>query len=99
LSVRSPVEDSYSISLVGLVTPRRGGNLLTLHRPQTGHVLYSGTIGADGTFVLKARQWPGLAAVDISGRVDDGKIEPSVALSAPVVAKALNPKREKAQDL
>ena len=98
LTVRSPVEDTYSVSLVGLVTPGRGGNLITLHRPQSGEMMYAGTVDAEGRFVLKARDWPGLAAVEISGRIVDGKIEAAVALSATVVATAKVPKRAIARD-
>jgi len=98
LTVRSPVEDTYSVSLVGLVTPGRDGNLITLHRPQSGEVMYAGTVDAEGWFVLKARDWPGLAAVEISGRIVDGKIEAAVALSATVVAKAKVPKRAGSQN-
>ena len=97
LLVRSPVEETYSLALVGLATPGRSGSLLTLHRPQTGHVLYEGNIGTDGQFTLKARAWPGLAAVEISGRVADGKIEAAVALSATVVTKAMTPKQATAE--
>ncbi len=93
LTVQSPVEDTYSLSLVGLVTPAREGNLITLHRPQSGEIMYAGAVDAEGRFDLRARDWPGLAAVEIGGRIVDGRIEAAVALSAVTVAKAKIPGR------
>jgi hypothetical protein len=90
---KHPFENAYALSAIGLATPGQRGIRLTLHRAESGAVLYSGSVSTDGLLVLKARNWPGLAAVDIKGRVQAGRVMVTTAKSAVVVRKAWTPKR------
>jgi hypothetical protein len=90
---KRPFENAYALSAIGLGTPMRGGVRLTLHRASSGMIMYSGQVAADGTVELRARNYPGLAAVEFSGRVDAGKVELRSAKSAAVVREAKKPKR------
>jgi hypothetical protein len=87
------LEDGYALSAVGLGTPTRAGVRLTVHRAESGKILYSGLVAADGTLELKARKHPGLAAVAISARVEVGRVEVKSAKSAALVREARVPKR------
>lgn len=89
---RHPIEPTYSLSAIGLATPTRGGVRLTVHRAGSGRVLYAGVIDRDGNAQLQARDHPGLAAVDIRGRVGEGGAEVLSARSAVLAQKARSPK-------
>lgn len=86
------VAEGYALSAFGLGTPRQAGVRLTVHRADSGTILYAGLVAADGTLELKARNHPGLAAVVISARVDAGRVEFTTAKSAALVPKARVPK-------
>ena len=66
---RSRLENAYALSAIGLGTPTRSGVRLTVHRADSGTILYSGMVAPDGALDLRARDQPGLAAVAISARV------------------------------
>jgi hypothetical protein len=87
------LEDGYALSAVGLGSPTRAGVRLTVHRAESGKILYSGLVAADGALELKARNHPGLAAVAISARVEAGRVEVKTAKSATLVREARTPKR------
>ena len=90
---RSPVENAYALSAVGLGTPTRAGVRLTVHRADSGKILYSGLVAPDGALELKARNQPGLAAVAVKARVESGRVAVGTAKSAVVVREARTPKR------
>lgn len=87
------LETGYALSAVGLGTPTRAGVRLTVHRADSGKILYLGLVAADGALELKARNHPGLAAVAISARIEAGRVEIKTAKSAVVVREARTPKR------
>jgi hypothetical protein len=89
---RRRLENAYSLSAIGLGTPTRAGVRLTVHRADSGTILYSGMVAPDGTLDLHARDQPGLAAVAISARVQAGVAEVRTANSAALVPKARTPK-------
>lgn len=86
------LEPGFALSAVGLGTPSRAGVRLTVHRADSGTILYSGLVAPDGAVELKARNHPGLAAVAISAQVAAGRVQVKTAKSAALVAKARNPK-------
>jgi hypothetical protein len=86
------LENAYALSAFGLGTPTRAGVRVTVHRAESGAILYSGVAARDGTVELSARDQPGLAAVALSGRVEDGRVEVTNAKSAIVVRQARTPK-------
>lgn len=90
------LEEGYALSALGLGTPRQAGVRLTVHRAESGTILYTGLVAADGTLELKARNQPGLAAVAISARVEAGRVEFKTAKSAALVPKAKTPKQSPA---
>lgn len=87
---RHPITDSLAVSAVGLVTPRRGADLLTIHRFTSGHTLYSGTLTGDEAAV-KATKHPGLAAVDVQVGVRQGAWKVASGLSSSIVREARKP--------
>jgi hypothetical protein len=90
---KSPVENAYSLSAVGLGTPTRAGVRLTVHRADSGKMLYSGLVAPDGALELLARNQPGLAAVAVKARVEAGRVAVTTAKSAVIVREARTPKR------
>jgi hypothetical protein len=60
----------------------RGGSRLTLHRAETGAIVYAGAVGADGSLDLQARSRPGVPAVEIKLQVGAGAVEVATARSA-----------------
>jgi hypothetical protein len=86
-------ENAYALAAIGLGTPMRGGTRLTLHRPETGAIVYVGTVGAGGSLELKARSRPGVPAVDIKLRVEAGAVEVATARSAVRSRETRAPKR------
>jgi hypothetical protein len=86
-------DNAYSLALIGLGTPMRGGSRLTLHRAKTGVIVYSGIVGADGSLDLQARSRPGLSAVEIRLRVDAGAVEVAAARSAVRARETRAPRR------
>lgn len=95
LLLKSEFDESYALSLVGLVTPSsRGQYRISLHRPENGEIMYFGTAEADGSFELVARAWPGLAPVDVKGRATPGGLEIATAKSAVNVLPAKVPRAE-----
>jgi hypothetical protein len=89
---RRRLENAYSLSAIGLGTPTRSGVRLTVHRADSGTILYSGMVAPDGALDLRARNHPGLAAVAISARVQAGVAEVATAKSAALVREARTPK-------
>jgi hypothetical protein len=89
---RSRLENAYSLSAIGLGTPTRSGVRLTVHRADSGTILYSGMVAPDGALDLRARNHPGMAAVAISARVQAGVAEVETAKSAALARKAETPK-------
>jgi hypothetical protein len=87
------LENGYALSAFGLGTPTRAGVRLTVHRADSGKILYSGLVAADGTLSLRAGNHPGLAAVAISARVEAGRVEIKTAKSAVLIREARAPKR------
>jgi hypothetical protein len=79
---RNHFENAYAVAAIGLGTPMRGGSRLTLHRPETGAILYSGPVSTDGSLDLQARSRPGVPAVEIRLQVAAGAVEVAVARSA-----------------
>jgi hypothetical protein len=90
---RRPFEEGYSLSEIGLGTPTRGGSRLTLHRADSGRIMYSGTFAEDGSLVIKARNEPGVAAVAIEVQIDGGRVTASKARSASTLRNPNVPKR------
>jgi hypothetical protein len=90
---KSPVDNAYALSAVGLGTPTRTGVRLTVHRADSGKILYSGLVAPDGALELKARNQPGLAAVAVKARIEAGRVAVATAKSAVVVREARTPKR------
>lgn len=90
---KSQFENAYALSAVGLATPTRGAVRLTLHRSDSGKIMYAGRVAPDGSLELKARNHPGLAAVNIKAKIEAGRVEVSTAKSAAVVREAKIPKR------
>lgn len=86
-------ENAYSLSAIGLGTPAQAGVRLTVHRADSGQIIYAGTVAADGTLELRARNRPGLPAIDISARIDAGRVEVVKAKSATRVPEAKTPRR------
>lgn len=84
-------DEGYALSAFGLGTPRQAGVRLTVHRAESGTILYAGLVAADDTLELKARNHPGLAAVAITARVKAGRVEFKTARSASLVPKARTP--------
>lgn len=89
---RSRFEDRYALSSFGLTSPTRGGARLTIHRADTGKVLYAGRVALDGALQLDARDHPGLAAIDLRAVVDSGRLEVDSAKSARIAKPARVPK-------
>lgn len=89
---RRRLENAYTLSAIGLGTPTRGGVRLTVHRADSGRILYAGMVAPDGALELKARDHPGLAAVAIAARVRAGVAEVQTAKSAALVRNARAPK-------
>jgi hypothetical protein len=89
---RRRLENAYSLSAIGLATPTRTGVRLTVHRADSGTILYSGMVAPDGALDLRARNHPGLAAVAISARVQAGIAKVETANSAALVREARTPK-------
>jgi hypothetical protein len=89
---RRRLENAYALAAIGLGTPTRAGVRLTVHRADSGRILYAGMVAADGALELKARDHPGLAAVAISARVQAGLVEVRTAKSAALVRDARTPK-------
>ena len=89
---KSRFENSYALSAIGLATPRRAGVTLTLHRADSGKVMYAGSIAADGSLQLRARNHPGVAAVDVKVNLEGGRVKVARAKSASVVREAKTPK-------
>jgi len=84
--------NAYALSAIGLGAPSRAGVHLTIHRAESGQVLYAGTVAADGTLELKARNFPGLPAIAGRARVAAGRVEVMTAKSARRVLEARAPK-------
>lgn len=85
-------EDRYALSAVVLATPSRAGLRLTVHRADSGGLLYAGVVGKNGALQLKARIQPGLAAVDIKAKLIGADIEVTSAKSAVIARDARAPK-------
>jgi hypothetical protein len=85
-------ENAYSLSAIGLVTPMRRGARLTIHRAASGLMEFAGTLDADGSGELRARDRPGLPAVEVRGRLTAGRLEITKAMSAVLAPKAKEPK-------
>jgi hypothetical protein len=85
-------ENAYALSAIGLVTPMRGGARLTVHRAASGLIEFAGTFDADGSGELRARDHPGLPAVEVQGRLTAGRLEITKAMSAILAPKANEPK-------
>ena len=85
-------EKAFALSAFGFGTPSRGGVRVTVHRAESGTILYSGLVAPDGNVELKARDHPGLAAVAISARVEAGRVEVMTAKSGSAVVEAKTPK-------
>lgn len=93
LFIKNPVTDTYSVAAVGLVTPRRGGSSITVHRFGSGRILYAAAL-ADGEVTVRSTKRPGHAAVDLKlGVRPDDAFAPHTALSSAVVRDAKHPTR------
>lgn len=83
----------FAISAVALATPRRGDSHISVHRASDGRIMYDGSLAPDGSLQLRARQHPGLAAVDIRANLAESlAFEVTSARSAVLVPKAKTPK-------
>jgi len=89
---RNDIMGTYSLSLLGLATAKAGAAILTLHRPESGDVIYCGEVASNGAWKLASTSWPGLAPVQINGNVDRAEIAFEAARSATSVQTALKPK-------
>jgi hypothetical protein len=89
---RRRLMNAYSLSAIGLGTPTRSGVRLTVHRADSGTVLYAGMVAPDGALDLRARDHPGLAAVAISASVQAGVAEVTTAKSAARAREARTPR-------
>lgn len=89
---KSRFDETYALSGIGLATPGRSGVALTLHRADSGAVMYAGTAARDGSLQVRAVSRPGVAAVDIQVNVKAGAVEVQSARSASVARKARTPK-------
>jgi hypothetical protein len=89
---KHPILDTYSLTAIGLATPRPRGVRLTLHRAATGAMVYAGVLGSDGSFELRTSNRPGLAAVDIRAKVEAGKVAMMTGKSALTRRNAKTPK-------
>lgn len=90
---KHPILDAYSLSAIGLATPRPRGIRLTLHRAATGALVYAGILSSDGSFELRTSNRPGLAAVDIRAKIEAGKVAMTTAKSATTRREARTPKQ------
>ena len=84
--------NAYALSAIWLGTPVRAGVRLTVHRAESGQILYAGTVAVDGTLELKARDFPGLPAIAVTAQVAAGRVEVVTAKSASRVLNARKPK-------
>ena len=82
----------YALSALVLATPARGEVRLTVHRADSGAVLYAGTVADDGSLRLSARSRPGVAAVDVQARLTAARAEVVKARSAAIALEARAPK-------
>ena len=85
-------EEAYTLSAIGLVTPMSRQVRMTLHRAESGAVVYVGNVTPDGAVDVKARNRPGMSAVNVSARVDAGGFEIIKARSAVNTIEARAPK-------
>jgi len=92
---RNEITCTYSMSLFGLATTKGKSAALTLHRIETGDVIYVGEITPKGSWDLRATAWPGLAPIQIKGRFEGADISFDEARSATSVEPALVPKAVK----
>jgi len=90
---RNEFDKTFSLSAIAFATPQRGALALTLHRPDSGRVLYAGTVDEDGTLSLQTHRSPGAAAIVLKARLDSGRIEASTAESAVRTAERKTPER------
>ena len=89
---KSRFEQRYALSALVLATPGRGATRLTVHRADSGTMLYAGAVDDDGSLELRARSQPGVAAVDVRARLDGGRVEVAKAQSTAVALEARSPK-------
>ena len=90
---RNEFDKTFSLSAIAFATPQRGAHALTLHRPDSGRVLYAGTVDEDGTLSLQTHRSPGAAAIVLKARLDSGRIEASSAESTVRTAERKTPER------
>jgi hypothetical protein len=88
----NPVTLTYSLSRIGLVTSNAKRAILTLHRPQTGAIMYIGNVDPSGSWELRSTAWPGLAPIQIKGTNKSGEIAFEMARSSTSVQRARGPK-------
>ena len=62
---KNQFDKNFSLSLIGLTTPRTSGIRLTLHRATSGKIMYTGIISTDGKAELFARKHPGMSAISL----------------------------------
>lgn len=86
-------DKGQSLSAIGLVSSTRGGGQLTIHRADTGTVLYSAKLSG-GELSLRAAKVPGHAAVAIEASLGrGGAVQVERAVSGTVVREARTPSR------
>ncbi|MGB5951497.1 MAG: hypothetical protein WBG57_03155 [Ornithinimicrobium sp.] len=81
----------HSLSRIALLTPRRASTAITIHRALTGEIEYSGSISPQGSFTLRTVKSPGLAAVEIEGRISDRVLAVDAAVSTSTTRAARIP--------
>jgi hypothetical protein len=90
---RRQFKEGFALSALGLATPRRTDSHISIHRASDGRIMYDGSLAPDGSLQLRARDHPGLAAVDIRASLTENlAVEVTTARSAELVPRAKTPK-------